>query len=67
MNQISAWAIRNPVPTIVLFLFLALAGALSFTKLRINNMPDIDIPTVTVTRHAGRALHRRRWKRRSRA
>lgn len=49
MNQISAWAIRNPVPTIVLFLFLSLAGAVSFTKLRINNMPDTDIPTVTVT------------------
>lgn len=49
MNQISAWAIRNPVPTIVLFLFLALAGAFSFTKLRINNMPDVDVPTVTVS------------------
>ncbi len=49
MNQISAWAIRSPVPTIVLFLFLSLAGAVSFTKLRINNMPDTDIPTVTVT------------------
>jgi HAE1 family hydrophobic/amphiphilic exporter-1 len=49
VNQISAWAIRNPVPTIVLFLFLSLAGAVSFTKLRINNMPDTDIPTVTVT------------------
>ncbi len=49
MNQISAWAIRNPVPTIVLFLFLTLAGAVAFTKLRINNMPDVDIPTVTVS------------------
>jgi HAE1 family hydrophobic/amphiphilic exporter-1 len=48
VNQISGWAIRNPVPTIVLFLFLSLAGAVSFTKLRINNMPDTDIPTVTV-------------------
>lgn len=49
MNQISAWAIRNPVPTIVLFLFLTLAGSVAFTKLRINNMPDVDIPTVTVS------------------
>jgi len=49
MNQISAWSIRNPVPTIVLFLFLTLAGSVAFTKLRINNMPDVDIPTVTVT------------------
>lgn len=49
MNQISAWAIRNPVPTIVLFLLLSLAGGVCFAKLRINNMPDTDIPTVTVT------------------
>jgi HAE1 family hydrophobic/amphiphilic exporter-1 len=49
MNQISAWSIRNPVPTIVLFLFLSLAGGVSFSKLRINDMPDIDIPAVTVS------------------
>ncbi len=49
MNQISAWSIRHPVPTIVLFLFLLLAGGVAFQKLRINNMPDIDIPTVTVS------------------
>lgn len=49
MNQISAWSIRNPVPTIVLFLFMTLAGLVAFQKLRINNMPDIDIPTVTVS------------------
>jgi hydrophobe/amphiphile efflux-1 (HAE1) family protein len=45
----SSWAIRHPVPTIVLFLCLALFGSLSFEKLRINSNPDIDIPTVTVT------------------
>ncbi len=49
MNQISAWAIRNPLPTIVLFLFLSLSGVVSFAKLRINDMPDIDIPAVTVS------------------
>jgi HAE1 family hydrophobic/amphiphilic exporter-1 len=49
MNQISAWAIRNPVPTIVLFLILSLSGVVSFSKLRINDMPDIDIPTITVS------------------
>jgi multidrug efflux pump subunit AcrB len=49
MSQISAWAIRNPVPTIILFLFLSLAGVVSFSKLRINDMPDIDIPAVTVS------------------
>ncbi len=49
MNQISSWAIRHPVPTLVLFLCLALFGSLSFDRLRINSNPDIDIPTVKVT------------------
>ena len=49
MSGISSWSIRNPVPTIVLFLALALAGAVGFSGLRTNNMPDIDLPSVTVT------------------
>lgn len=49
MNRISSWSIRNPVPTVVLFIALTLAGLFSFVDLRINNMPDIDQPTVTVS------------------
>jgi hydrophobe/amphiphile efflux-1 (HAE1) family protein len=49
MNAISCWSIRNPVPTIVLFLSLTIAGLYGFMQLRTNNMPDIDLPTVTVT------------------
>jgi len=49
MNRISSWSIRNPVPTVVLFVALTIAGLFSFSALRINNMPDIDLPTVTVT------------------
>ncbi|RWC34703.1 MAG: efflux RND transporter permease subunit [Mesorhizobium sp.] len=49
MNAISSWSIRNPVPTIVLFLSLSVAGVYGFMQLRTNNMPDIDLPTVTVT------------------
>jgi HAE1 family hydrophobic/amphiphilic exporter-1 len=48
-NGLSSWSIRHPVPTVVLFLFLTGAGVLGFTGLRTNNMPDIDMPTVTVT------------------
>lgn len=48
MNNISGWAIRNPVATTVLFLFLTLLGLISLSKLRLNNLPDIDPPTVTV-------------------
>ncbi|RDV04715.1 efflux RND transporter permease subunit [Undibacter mobilis] len=49
MNRISSWAIRNPVAISILFLLLALSGLVAFTKLRLNSMPDIAIPTVTVS------------------
>jgi HAE1 family hydrophobic/amphiphilic exporter-1 len=48
MNRISSWAIRNPVATTVLFLLLTLSGLVGFSKLRLNDMPDFDIPTVIV-------------------
>ncbi len=47
--QISSWSIRNPIPTIVFFLVMTIAGALGFQSLRINNWPDIDFPIVVVT------------------
>ena len=47
--NISAWAIRNPIPTIVLFLALTIGGLVAFPMLRINNTPDIDLPAVLVT------------------
>ncbi|MBC8122178.1 MAG: efflux RND transporter permease subunit [Gemmatimonadaceae bacterium] len=47
--NISAWSIRNPVPTIVLFLVLTIAGVVSFFGLSIDENPNIDIPYVVVT------------------
>lgn len=47
--NISAWSIRNPVPTIVLFLVLTLAGLVSFFGLGIDENPNIDVPNVAVT------------------
>jgi len=49
MRYLSSWAIRNPVPTVVLFAVLTLAGLAGFRTIGINNMPDMDIPTITVT------------------
>ena len=45
----ATWSIRNPVPTILIFGLLALAGYVGFGRLPIQNFPDIDLPTVTVT------------------
>ncbi|MCP3734335.1 efflux RND transporter permease subunit [Sphingomonas sp. RP10(2022)] len=47
-RNISAWAIRNPVPPIVLFIALTLAGIVSFMRMDVNNDPDIDFPIVIV-------------------
>jgi HAE1 family hydrophobic/amphiphilic exporter-1 len=48
-RNISAWSIRNPIPTAVLFLLLTLGGIVAFPGLRINNTPDIDLPAVVVS------------------
>jgi multidrug efflux pump subunit AcrB len=47
--QISSWSIRNPIPTLVFFVVMTIAGILGFAQTRINNWPDIDFPIVVVT------------------
>jgi multidrug efflux pump subunit AcrB len=47
-RNISAWSIRNPVPSIVLFFMLTVAGIVSFSTMEVNNSPDIDFPVVIV-------------------
>ncbi|HEX6859679.1 MAG TPA: efflux RND transporter permease subunit, partial [Caulobacteraceae bacterium] len=49
MKNMSAWAIRNPIPVILLFTLLTLAGFLGFSQMRVNNNPDVDLPMVLVT------------------
>ena len=44
----SAWSIRNPVPTLMLFLLLTLGGLFSFHQMTVQNFPDIDMPMVSV-------------------
>jgi multidrug efflux pump subunit AcrB len=46
--NVSTWSIRNPIPSILLFIMLTLVGLLSFHQMKIQNFPDIDLPTVTV-------------------
>ncbi|MBE8998705.1 efflux RND transporter permease subunit [Nostoc sp. LEGE 12447] len=46
--NISAWSIKKPVPTIVLFLILTVVGWFSFLSLGIDTNPNIDVPTVSI-------------------
>ncbi|MEL7492396.1 MAG: efflux RND transporter permease subunit [Cyanobacteria bacterium J06554_11] len=48
MFNISAWSIKRPVPTIVLFLVLTVTGLTAFSNLGIDANPNIDVPTVLV-------------------
>jgi len=47
-RNISAWSIRNPVPPIVLFVALTLAGLVSFMRMSVNQNPEITFPGVYV-------------------
>ncbi len=46
---ISSWAIRNPIPVIVAFTLMLVAGAYSYSKLPIKQFPNIAFPMVVAT------------------
>ncbi|MGV1837291.1 efflux RND transporter permease subunit [Rhizobium rhizogenes] len=45
----SAWSIRNPVPAVLLFVLLTFCGLLAFSKLSVQNFPDMDLPTIKIS------------------
>jgi hydrophobe/amphiphile efflux-1 (HAE1) family protein len=47
--NVSAWSIRRPVPSVLLFVVLTLLGIVSFQTLPITRFPNIDVPVVAVT------------------
>jgi multidrug efflux pump subunit AcrB len=49
MINVSSWSIRNPIPAVMVFVMLTFAGLLSFKAMKVQNFPDIDLPTVTVS------------------
>ena len=46
--NVSAWSIRNPIPAILLFVMLTLAGLVAFKAMKIQQFMDVDLPMVTV-------------------
>lgn len=44
----SAFSIRNPIPAILLFILLSIAGLLAFKAIGVQDFPDIELPMVTV-------------------
>ncbi len=47
--NVSAWCIRNPIPAVMLFIMLTLLGAMGFKSMKVQQFPDIDLPTVTIS------------------
>jgi len=46
--NLATWSLRNPIPAILLFVLLSLAGVRGFQQLSIQNMPDLDLPTINI-------------------
>lgn len=45
----ATWSIRNPIPSILLFILLAIGGLFSFSRLPVQDLPDLDLPSVSVS------------------
>jgi multidrug efflux pump subunit AcrB len=48
MINVSAASIRNPIPSILLFILLTMLGLVGFQAMKVQNFPDIDLPMITV-------------------
>ena len=47
--NVSAWSIKNPIPAVMLFVLLTVAGIMSFKAMKVQQFPDLELPTVTVS------------------
>ena len=47
--NMSAWSIRHPLPPIVMAAAIVVLGCISFNKLPVTRMPNIDVPVISVT------------------
>jgi multidrug efflux pump subunit AcrB len=47
--NLSTWAINKPIPSVLLFFMLTVAGLIAFQNLGVQNLPDMEFPSVSVT------------------
>lgn len=45
----ATWSIHNPIPSVLLFILLTFAGCWGLSSLPTQNLPDLDLPMITVT------------------
>ncbi len=46
--NVSAYSIRHPIPAILLFVLMTIAGLLGFRAMKVQDSPDLDFPVVFV-------------------
>lgn len=46
--NLATWSIRNPIPAILLFMMLTVAGLWGFSQLSVESMPDMEFPMIKV-------------------
>jgi multidrug efflux pump subunit AcrB len=44
----ATWSIRNPIPSIVLFVLLTLGGLWGFANLPVQDFPDLQVPAINI-------------------
>jgi len=49
MFNVSRWSIANPVPAIMFFIMLTAAGLYGFQQMKIQQFPDIELPTIVIS------------------
>ena len=47
--NVSAWAIRNPIPAVLVFVLLTLMGLMGFRAMKVQQFPDIELPMVLIS------------------
>ena len=47
--NVSAWCIRNPIAALMFFVMLCFAGLIAYKGMKIQNFPDLELPTITVS------------------
>lgn len=45
----ATWSIRNPIPSILFFIMITVAGIYGFKHLPVENFPDITLPNINAT------------------
>jgi len=47
--NLATWSIRDPIPSLLLFLLLAVAGLWGFRSLSVQDLPDVALPSISVS------------------